>query len=111
MATISGWGSTNYSYSSSQLRAVQVPIVDRNVCNRLYQSKAGLYVTEGEICAGYVKTGGKDACQGDSGGPLSIDGVQYGIVSMGLGCAESNAPGIYTDVSHFSNWITKHIFH
>ncbi|XP_011502263.1 PREDICTED: trypsin-1-like [Ceratosolen solmsi marchali] len=105
MATVSGWGNTNYIGISNQLRAVQVPIVNQYVCNKIYRLKNVTEIFDSQICAGYLKTGGKDACQGDSGGPLVIDGVQYGIVSMGLGCAEPYAPGVYTDVSYFSDWI------
>ena len=48
--------------------------------------------------------------QGDSGGPLvatSEDGtVQViGIVSWGLSCAEKNAPGAYTNVLQYKDFI------
>ena len=48
--------------------------------------------------------------QGDSGGPLvatSEDGtVQViGIVSWGLNCAEKNAPGAYTNVLQYKDFI------
>jgi hypothetical protein len=66
-----------------------------------------------EICAG-LPTGGIDACQGDSGGPLvsAIAGraTLVGIVSTGTGCALADYPGIYTRISHYSNWISKHVY-
>ena len=61
---------------------------------------------------------GKDSCGGDSGGPLVIKkrrglstySVQIGIVSWGLPeCGTAGAPGVYTNVGYFMNWILDNI--
>jgi hypothetical protein len=60
-------------------------------------------------------THNEDSCNGDSGGPLTIDPNQdsdhsdvqlAGLVDSGFGCAWTNLPGIYTDVSQPSTFIT-----
>ncbi|XP_069044089.1 mast cell tryptase-like [Lepisosteus oculatus] len=102
-----GWGnirenvSLEYPYT---LQEVQIPIVDNQQCNQMYNC----IIRPDMMCAGFY-WGGKDTCQGDSGGPLVFkkgdDWVQAGIVSFGRGCAEPNSPGVYTRVSSFRDWI------
>lgn len=131
MCTVSGWGDKRrfLFFQRTALRAVEVPIVNRNKCFRAYIEIGG--ITKQMVCAGYDQ-GGRDACQGniwrkihhrfnllnniriagDSGGPLACGSVQrngapvlYGIVSWGLDCAEPNYPGVYTRVQTFTDWI------
>ncbi|NDC55130.1 MAG: hypothetical protein EBZ74_12900 [Planctomycetia bacterium] len=48
-----------------------------------------------------------DACHGDSGGPLFRNSTNelFGITSWGIGCGETNIPGVYTNISYFRDWI------
>jgi secreted trypsin-like serine protease len=105
---ITGWGCTTPPVlifdcsNSDHLQAAQVPIIADSTCG-----SAGVYDGDFDpatmVCAGYL-SGGVDTCNGDSGGPLQapIGGGAYrlvGITSWGEGCAQPNAPGVYTRVA------------
>ena len=107
--TVMGWGATSEGGSgSNRLLKVNVPFISDATC----AANGGLYDNldpATELCAGY-DGGGKDSCQGDSGGPMVkklANGtfVQVGIVSWGDGCARADAPGVYTQVSHYASAI------
>lgn len=105
VVNVTGWGTTREGgQSSSTLMRVSVPIVNRTSCEKVYQPLNA--ITSRMICAGYTE-GGKDACQGDSGGPLAANGVLYGIVSWGYGCAKPQYPGVYTNVASVRFWIKR----
>uniref|UniRef100_A0A1I8PFQ3 Peptidase S1 domain-containing protein n=2 Tax=Stomoxys calcitrans TaxID=35570 RepID=A0A1I8PFQ3_STOCA len=105
-AIVAGWGLTSDGGSSSSyLREVTVPVLTNAQCKATsYQSM----IVETMLCAGYLE-GGKDACQGDSGGPLIVRESNFfrlaGVVSFGYGCASPDAPGVYTRVSKYLDWI------
>lgn len=87
------------------LQQVNLPKIDEGKCESVW----GREVNEKKFCAGYM-SGGKDTCQGDSGGPLQCPmyndvWVQEGITSFGAECAEAGAPGVYTKVSEYLDWI------
>jgi len=108
-SSITGWGSVREGGSVSQtLQVVKVPIVTDEYCRAAYSGVNP--VTSSMICAG-LPEGGKDACQGDSGGPMTImhNGVDtlVGLTSWGVGCARPNYPGVYTEVSHYLDWIAN----
>ena len=65
---------------------------------------------------GHATKGGKDSCQGDSGGPLVVpqnytkdSAIIYGVVSFGYGCAQPDAPGVYTRVANYVSWIQNNM--
>jgi secreted trypsin-like serine protease len=88
----------------------QVPLVEDAVCGKAYRDHGANFVDEAMLCAGLFGVGGVDTCQGDSGGPMvaqTPDGafVQVGIVSWGYGCAQAQYPGVYTEVSTYTEEI------
>lgn len=112
----SGWGKNaagRKGQYQATLKKVTLPIVSRRKCEqKLRQTPLGPFynLDESLMCAG---GGRRDTCKGDGGSPLfckipqdSRRFYQTGIVAAGLGCG-SDAPGLYVNVAHFSNWI-KH---
>ena len=89
------------------LNQVQVSIFEDQKCQDSYGSD---FVAREMLCAGDPR-GGKDSCRGDSGGPLVASDLGYrylaGIVSWGISCALPDYPGVYTEVSYFSDWIKR----
>nr|AAC47304.1 trypsin-like protease [Drosophila melanogaster] len=101
---VSGWGNTQSAQETSAvLRSVTVPKVSQTQCTEAYGNFGS--ITDRMLCV--ITEGGKDACQGDSGGPLAADGVLWGVVSWGYGCARPNYPGVYSRVSAVRDWISS----
>ncbi|KAL0125731.1 hypothetical protein PUN28_004650 [Cardiocondyla obscurior] len=100
-----GWGQHipgSHQGSGTYLRHVQIPLILPDKCPMPSVHK------EKQLCAGLLE-GGRDSCRGDSGGPLLCNGTQVGIVSWGEGCAVPNAPGVYTRVDFYLEWLNKSI--
>jgi secreted trypsin-like serine protease len=110
--TVMGWGNQNSSggySSSSKLYQVDVPLVNQSVCKNAGGKDSGYSdIGDDAFCAGYAQ-GSKDSCQGDSGGPIVVKTnnsyEQLGIVSWGVGCAQADAYGVYTNISNFESWL------
>ncbi|GGJ18588.1 S1 family peptidase [Deinococcus roseus] len=97
MATVSGWGITEYGSSSSQLREVTIPITPSGTpCGG---------TPANTICGPYYQ--GKDSCNGDSGGPLarSYNGRFYILGIVSYGPEECRGEGVYTRVGKYVSWI------
>ncbi|KAM8880747.1 complement factor I-like isoform 1-T2 [Synchiropus picturatus] len=101
--TISGWGETAGGRLSSVLQWANVTLIED--CQIFH----GENFKPGMTCAGQLE-GQVDSCHGDSGGPLVCEdelGVSYlwGITSWGRKCGQAQAPGVYTEIAHFFEWI------
>lgn len=108
---ISGWGAESQGgKTSTNLNYVMVPLIERSKCNSIYIYNGLILPTM--ICAGYLE-GGIDSCQGDSGGPLVTNESSVwwlvGDTSWGSGCATPNRPGVYGNMTVFTDWIYKNM--
>ncbi|NXA35714.1 TMPS2 protease, partial [Eudromia elegans] len=106
---ISGWGAQyEGGKTSDSLNCAKVSVIERSKCNSLYIYNGMISPTM--ICAGYLQ-GGIDSCQGDSGGPLVTykDSLWWlvGDTSWGTGCASPYRPGVYGNMTVFTDWIYK----
>jgi len=101
---VTGWGasSSNNTILPSQLQAVEVNITARTTCNSAYSPERA--ITMNMICAGVAGLG---ICNGDFGGPLVVRGQLAGIASWGIGCADGQHPGVYTNVASLKNFVTQ----
>ncbi|KPP79606.1 atrial natriuretic peptide-converting enzyme-like [Scleropages formosus] len=102
---ITGWGHMGN-------RKGEVRIISLNQCQSYFDMKT---ITSRMLCAGY-DSGTVDSCMGDSGGPLvcqETDGrwSLYGLTSWGSVCfSKVLGPGVYSNVSHFVEWIERQIY-
>uniref|UniRef100_A0A8D2M4F6 Transmembrane serine protease 2 n=1 Tax=Zonotrichia albicollis TaxID=44394 RepID=A0A8D2M4F6_ZONAL len=108
---ISGWGAEYQGgKTSNNLNYVAVPLIERSRCNAVYIYNGMILPTM--ICAGDL-AGGIDSCQGDSGGPLVTHHHSVwwlvGDTSWGSGCATPNKPGVYGNMTVFTDWIYKNM--
>lgn len=120
-AMVAGWGGrTGYAPGEGPtsdfpdiLHEVELNLATNNECRALLAESLGTSaqntgISDRMICA-TQPTFGKGSCQGDSGGPLVVQtgtGIeQVGIVSWGIGCAETGYPGVFTRVAEFSEWL------
>ncbi|XP_049816554.1 trypsin-1-like [Schistocerca nitens] len=98
--TVSGWGYQHSgSGSSSTLQAVDINVVDRETCRKVFV--AVNVVTERMTCSGEFTRG---VCIDDSGGPLVNSGTQVGIVSWGFGTCEVGL-SVQTNVGYLRAWV------
>ncbi|XP_065372231.1 transmembrane protease serine 9-like [Calliphora vicina] len=114
---LTGWGKTENDTTSDVLLTAFVPRVNRLECeNQLREYKLRHPLNDGHVCAGGRNL--VDSCRGDSGGPLGYRDfydkrprfIQFGIVSIGVNkCGVVNIPGIYTNISHYIQWITDNL--
>ncbi|XP_054718965.1 clotting factor B-like [Uloborus diversus] len=119
--TVAGWGAARAGGMMSDvlMRLSSIPVISNRECNRTFRERLTGFrdqfprgVTAGFLCAGFPQ-GGKDSCNGDSGGPLMIRDngrwVVVAIVSFGYDCGRPGFPGGYTRISHYMNWIRRHM--
>ncbi|KAM8705163.1 hypothetical protein ACLKA7_009593 [Drosophila subpalustris] len=114
-----GWGRTEFlKAKSNALRQVDLDMIKQQRCKQIYRKERRLPngIIDSQFCAGHLP-GGKDTCQGDSGGPLhavlpenNCVAFVVGITSFGKFCATPNAPGVYTRLFSYLDWVEKIVF-
>lgn len=104
-ALVMGWGFTlpGHKKISKDLHCVILPTINPDLCFHLYYY---FNISKIDVICTFSREG-KDACTGDSGGPLLCNGVQYGIVSWGMGCGLPNSPGVYTRVDRYLEFVSE----
>uniref|UniRef100_A0A2A4JDE7 Peptidase S1 domain-containing protein n=1 Tax=Heliothis virescens TaxID=7102 RepID=A0A2A4JDE7_HELVI len=107
LCTLVGWGVLEPDGPQpEQLQHTNLFTIDQHICAMRYNT-IGAVIQDSMMCAGRVDAGGPDGCFGDSGGPLLYKGLVVGIVSFGYSCGHRYFPGVYTKVSHYTNWVLK----
>ncbi|XP_070776922.1 complement factor D [Enoplosus armatus] len=109
-----GWGSINdLGARPDKLKEVTVEVFSSSRCRR--GDYFGRKFTKNMMCAHKLCADPcdqphrkEDSCDGDSGGPLLYNGIVVGITSNGGSkCGQVRKPGIYTIISHYTEWIDK----
>ncbi|CAH2005850.1 unnamed protein product [Acanthoscelides obtectus] len=101
--TLLGWSmrSKAGAESESSLLCADLKLYPLDQCKQDYKTYPDLEIDNKTMC---TKTDKMDACYGDSGAPLMCGGIQYGVVTFGLGCA-NELPGVYTRVDQHMDFI------
>ncbi|XP_030226533.1 granzyme K [Gadus morhua] len=107
---VAGWGfvKVDINKMSDDLMSADVTVIKRETCNLTKYNNTKYTITSDMVCAGTVDENPdvRDTCQGDSGGPLMCNGVQVGITSFGIGCANRTKPGVYALLTkQHTDWI------
>ncbi|XP_039967452.1 serine protease snake-like isoform X1 [Bactrocera tryoni] len=109
-ATAVGYGHTVFGGKpSDQLLKAYLQTIETVLCQFFFTDQDALPngLLDTHLCAKDLQFN-RDTCQGDSGGPLVLKGKAesfvIGVTSFGLGCA-TDAPGIYTNVAKYLDWI------
>ncbi|NWZ29016.1 CORIN enzyme, partial [Asarcornis scutulata] len=116
---ITGWGHmgnkskmNTFGNLPFKLQEGEVRIISLKQCQSYFDMKT---ITSRMLCAGY-ESGTVDSCMGDSGGPLVCEQpagrwTLFGLTSWGSVCfSKVLGPGVYSNVSHFIEWIERQIY-
>lgn len=110
-----GWGQTQNALFANKLQFTKLDLMANDECLKQLRPKDRFVrISDSQLCA--IGSNLSDNCSGDSGGPLksiSIQNsryVQYGVVSFGLRtCGKQSAPGVYTRVERYVDWILEQL--
>lgn len=98
----------SFQRNPSYLQGLELVAIDPTRCTGMAAFRR--FEASDIICARGAKAG-SDTCKGDSGGPVTVQSgrrrILVGIVSSGVGCAQSNLPSVYVNVAQYGNWILR----
>lgn len=90
---------------SEELRFGLLTITERQQCANIFANlPTPIAVRNNEICA---SNPGTDFCTGSFGAPLFSGGIVVGLASVTLDCGVTSVPGIYVQISRYTNWILQ----
>lgn len=101
VATVSGWGNSEYSLQNNPLRVMEVPIISESECNQKMERQ----MPNNVLCAGGYNR--RTICSGDSGGPLVINGELCGISTWTWECGNNEMPDVYMSAYFYRDFIEK----
>ncbi|NVK31318.1 MAG: serine protease [Gammaproteobacteria bacterium] len=106
-----GWGLTENNRTVNTPQEVALTLHDVESCQSNFDLDDDAIGSK-MICAGdYGKQ--TDTCNGDSGGPLYVRRGNrqqvVGITSWGYECGDRITPGVYTNLSEYSDWLLAEI--
>lgn len=116
---VAGWGLIDPNGdTSSTLKQIDLPVIEREHCSKIFNQDFRPFFTSDKFCAGYLT--GIGVCSGDSGGGLVFpkrinDKTVYylrGIVSTGQnkgGSCDKDAYSLFTNTAYFWDLIEHHI--
>lgn len=108
VANIQGWGLTEEDQQDwDHLKKTTLPIRAPEDCASawwFFPKKVFIGPEAPNICTEW-EDAVPNTCNGDSGSALTYNGVQYGIVSYGLGCVNPQYPKIFTHVYNLRDFI------
>ncbi|GAB0096123.1 hypothetical protein DMENIID0001_115940 [Sergentomyia squamirostris] len=111
IATLSGWGKNSSNKYPENLHWADLDILPEAKCHSDFPDSK---MDKTNICAA-APDGSKAICEFDSGGGLfqkdsQGKAVVYGVVSWTfLPCGTAGKPGVFVNVSHYLDWIKKHM--
>ncbi|XP_019526171.3 chymotrypsin-2-like [Aedes albopictus] len=102
-ALVSGWGRLGSTAGvPNNLQWLSTSIISLADCRARHTVANRASVFDNTICT--LSPTGQGTCMGDSGGPLVHGGLQQGIVSWGIPCAQG-FPDVFARVSSHRTWI------
>ncbi len=119
-ALIKGWGARQFNPATGAAtdlpRELQALILPVRALQECIDAMGNEFIKPGMFCAGTL-AGGADTCVGDSGTALAVTGpthsswVQIGLSSWGFGCGQPGSYGVYSNIGHYTEWITAMTCH